>query len=202
MKESTLDITRAIGEYLLERRAFLGKAGAGSLGAVLAALGAPAAAGALASVPPPSSYSTLLGLCTPGSGTVSYSPGLTNILQAIHAEGTVTFSPCAVAQNKVLTRYDYSTDRIASCSAQTDFSGTGVLVYTSGQSSNFTFDSWTTTRLLGQMVGVGSGLITNGPFNGARVWDFSMRTSRDPSACASASGVTSSTGTDTLIIAQ
>jgi len=35
----------------------------------------------------------------------------------------------------------------------------------------------------------------------ARVWQFVIRVVNDPSLCASASGVTSATGTDTLIIA-
>jgi len=202
VKEPKLDITRSIGEYLVERRTFLGKAGAASLGAVLTALGAPEAAGAFGSVPPPTSYSTLLGLCTPGSGTATNTPGITNTLQAIHTVGTVTYSQCAVAQNKVVTDFTYSSNFIASCSSITDMSGTGVIHYSNGQMSNYTIDSWKATRLLGQVVGVASGLITSGPLNGARIWTFDTRTVTDPSICASANGVTSSTGTTTLIIAQ
>ncbi len=153
-------------------------------------------------MPPPASFSTLLGLCTPGSGTTTYTPGITNTLQAIHLNGAVTFSPCAVAQNKVVTGLTYSLDTISSCSDKTDASGTDTIVYTSGQNSKWTLDSWTATRMLGQYVGVDSGLITNGPFNGARVWAFGMRAINDPSTCASPSGVTSSTGTTTVIIAQ
>ncbi len=202
MKEPKFDVKRSIAEYFADRRTFLGKAGTVSLGAVLAALGAPHAARAFASVPPPANFSTLLGLCTPGSGTSTYTPGITNTLQAIHVNGNVTFSPCTVAQNKVVTGLTYSLATISSCSEKTDASGTGTIVYRNGQDSSWTLDSWTATRLLGQYVGVDSGLITNGPFNGARVWVFGMRAINDPSTCASPSGVTSSTGTTTLIIAQ
>ena len=201
-QEATLEVTRSIAEFLADRRAFLGKAGALSLGAVLAAIGAPEAAGAFGSVPPPSSYSTLLGLCTPGAATTSYTPGITNTLQAMRVDGTITFSPCTIAQNKVVTGAINTMDVIQSCSSVTDRSGTGAIIYTAGQNSNWTLDSWTGTRLLGQKVGVSSGLITNGPFNGARVWQFGTRVTTDPSTCASPSGVTSSTGTTTLIIAQ
>ena len=207
MKEPTLDVTRSLraffADWRVPRRAFLGKAGAVSLGAALAALGAPRAAGAFPSVPPPTGYTTLLGVCTPGIATVSYTPGVTNTLQLIHAEGTIPFlPPCPVAQNKVVTAFTYRHDVIASCSGITDLSGGGTIFYTAGQSSLYTLDSWTVTRLLGQAVSVVSGLISNGPFNGARVWQFSIRAVNNPGLCASASGVTQATATDTLIIAD
>jgi hypothetical protein len=203
VKESTLDVTQSIGEYLLERRSFLGKAGAASLGAVLAGLGMPAVAGAFGSVPPPTGYSTLLGVCTSGAGTTSYTPGITNTLQAINFAVATTFSPpVAIAQNKQVAGFTLSGVETLSCSSVTDLSGTGVIRYTNGQSSTYTLDSWTATRVLGQCVGVASGLISNGPFNGARVWGFVGRTVNDPQTCASANGVTSAAGVDTLIIAQ
>jgi hypothetical protein len=207
MKEPMLDVTRSIraffADWRVPRRAFLGKAGAVSLGTALAALGAPRAAGAFPSVPPPTGYSTLLGVCTPGIATVSYTPGITNTLQLIHLDGIVTFSPaCPVAQHKAVTAFTYSYDVITSCSGTTDVSGTGEIHYTAGQTSDYTLDSWTATRLLGQGVAVFSGLITHGPFNGARVWQFVIRAVNDPSLCASANGVTHATGTDTLILAD
>src|SRR6266545_3497967 len=180
-----MTLTRSLSEYLVERRTFLGKAGAASLGAVLSALGAPEAAGAFASMPPPTSYSTLLGICTGGAATNTYTPGLKNTLQNIHAVHATTFSPCAVAQNKRVSGTAVSLDQIMSCSAVTDLSGTGVINYTNGQSSNFTVDSWTAYRALGQVTGASSGIISNGPFNGARVWGFVVRAVSDPSACAS-----------------
>ena len=204
MDEPTLDggRSRVLGGDVVGRRAALGKAGALSLGAAFAVFGAPDAAGAVGAVPPPSNYTTLLGLCTPGSVTVTYTPGITHTLQAIHSVATVTFSPCAVAQNKVVTAYNYSHDDIQSCSRVTDVSGPGVIVYANGQSSTWTVDSWTATRLFGQLVGVVSGIISNGPFNGARVWDVHNRTTRDPSACSKPGGLTGATGESTLIIAE
>src|SRR5262249_17707444 len=133
----------------------------------------------------------------------TYTPGITNTLQAVRTVVTATFSsPCAVAQNKVVTAFTNTIDQIASCTGVTDLSGGGTIFYTSGQSSDWTIDSWTITRLLGQAVGVVSGLITHGPFNGARVWNFVIRAVNSPSLCAIAGGVTSSTGTNTLIIAE
>jgi hypothetical protein len=202
MKRPKLDVTRSMSELLADRRTFLGKAGTLSLSAVFAALGAAEAAAAFGPVPPPSSYTTLLGLCTPGSGTTTYTPGVTNILQPIHIDATVIYPPCAVAQNKTVMQVRSSIDLIASCSGQTDQSGTSTIAYGSGQNSSVTTDSWSSTRLLGQAVAVSSGLITNGPFNGARAWHLTMRNVRNPGACASAGGVTSSTGTNTLILAQ
>ncbi len=207
MKKPKFNVTRSIAEYFADRRTFLGKAGTVSLGAVLAALGAPDAARAYAAVPfadvpPPTNFSTLLGLCTPGTGITTYTPGVTNTLQAIHAGDAVTFSPCAVAQNKTITAMNDGFDSIESCSGRSDFGGGGEIVYTAGQNSSWTLDSFTGSRLLGQQVGVVSGLITNGPFNGARLWKFCIRTVNDPSTCASASGLTSRTGQNTLIIAQ
>src|SRR6266545_5754303 len=149
MKEPRLDVARSIAEYFADRRTFLGKAGAVSLGAVLTALGLPESAAAFASVPPPSSYTTLLGLCTPGSGTSSYTPGITNTLQSVHVNNNVTFSPCSVGQNKVVQSLSVSLDTISSCSSKTDAAGTGVISYTNSQMSNWTLDSWTATRLLG-----------------------------------------------------
>jgi len=202
MKEPKFDVTRSIAEYFADRRTFLGKAGAVSLGAVLTALGMPESAAAFPSVSPPSSYSTLLGLCTPGTATTTYTPGLTNTLQPIHLSSNITFAPCAVAQNKVVTGYHYAYDMIASCSAITDFTGWGTIFYSSGQNSVWTIESWTITWLLGQSIGVVSGLVTNGPFNGARVWSFFIRAVTDPALCATAGGLTGSTGTNTLIIAE
>jgi hypothetical protein len=201
MNEPKLDVTRVLSD-LVGRRDVLGKAGAVSLGAVLAALSLPDTAAAFASVPPPSSFSTLLGLCTPGSGTTSYTPGITNTLQAVHVTDSITFLACAVAQNKIVTGLTESLDTLSSCSQKTDASGTGTISYRNGQMSTWTLDSWTATRLLGQYIGVNSGLIANGPFNGARVWVFNIRAISDPSTCASFSGITGSTGTTTLIIAQ
>jgi hypothetical protein len=206
MKEPVLDIARSIGD-VLERRAFLGKAGALSLGAVLAAVGAPDAARAAAASDacpglPPTTFSTLLGICTGGTGTTTYTPGITNTLQAIHNNDSVTFSPCTLAQNKVVTSMTDSFDFIGSCAGNTDIHGGGTILYSNGQTSTWTLDSCNGTRVIGQFVGVVSGLITNGPFNGARVWKFASRPVNDPSVCARASGVTSSTGTNTLIIAQ
>lgn len=202
MKVPTLGLARSIGD-LLDRRAFLGSAGAASLGAALATLGAPESARAFGPVPPPANFTTLLGVCTGGTGTGTHTPGVTNTLRPIHIDATVTFSTaCAVAQNKTVTGLTYSLDTISSCSQKTDASGTGTIVYRTGQSSSWTLDSWTATRLLGQIVAVDSGLITNGPFNGARLWHFFIRTVNEPSLCASAGGVISATGTDTLIIAE
>ena len=201
MNEPTLDVARILNE-LVGRRAALGKAGAVSLGAVLAALGLPESAAAFASVPPPSSYTTLLGLCTPGSGTSSYTPGITNTLQSVHVNNNVTFSPCSVGQNKVVQSLSVSLDTISSCSSKTDAAGTGVISYTNSQMSNWTLDSWTATRLLGQLLAVDSGLITNGPFNSARVWVFNTRAVSDPSVCATSSGILTATGQSTLIVAQ
>jgi hypothetical protein len=202
MKKHTLDVPRSIAESLADRRAFLGKASALTLGAVLAALSAPEAAGAFASVPPPTSYTTLLGLCSGGSITNTYTPGITNTLQPIHIDATTTYPPCSVAQNKVVIGNIESLNTIMSCSSVTDRSGGGTISYSNGQMSTWTMDSWTATPALGQKVGVSSGLISNGPFNGARVWFFGSRLTRDPSQCASANGVTTATGTSTLIIAQ
>jgi len=207
MKEPMLDVTQAIRAFFADwrsgRRAFLGKAGAVSLGAALAALGAPRAAGAFPPVPPPVGYSTLLGLCMGGIDTVTYTPGITNTSQMIHLDGTVTFSPpCAVAQNKMVTGYIYSYDQFASCSSVEDMSGTCVIHYTAGQSSEWTMDSWFATRRIAQYVGIVSGLITNGPFNNARVWQFIIRSVDDPSLCATKSGATQAHGLDTLVIAE
>ena len=201
MNQRTLHVPEFVNE-LIGRRAVLGKAGAAGVGTILAALGLPESAGAFASVPPPASYSTLLGLCSPGSGTSNYSPGITNTLQSVHVNNTVTFSPCTVAQNKVVATLSISVDTISSCSSKTDASGGGVISYTNGQMSTWTLDSWTATRLLGQLLAVDSGLITNGPFNGARVWVFNTRAVNDPSVCASANGILTATGQTTLIIAQ
>src|SRR6266545_6591774 len=202
MKEPRLDVARSIAEYFADRRTFLGKAGAVSLGAVLTALGMPESAAAFPSVSPPSSYSTLLGLCTPGTATSTFTPGLTNTLQAIHVDASITFSPCAVAQNKTITGMRDSFDSIQSCAAQTDSSGGGAIYYTNGQTSTWTMDSWGGSRLGGQYSGACSGLITNGPFNGARLWKFIMRTARDPADCSRGGGLTSATGTNTLILAM
>jgi len=196
-----LDATRLIND-LVRRRPLLGKAGAASLGALLATFGANESAGAFAAVPPPTSYSTLLGVCTQGSGTTTFTPGITNTLQAIHVDASVTFPSCAVAQNKVITRYTSSLDTISSCSNKTDASGTGAIFYSDGQTSTWILDSWSTTRLLGQSLIVNSGLITKGVFNGARFWHFVILTHNNPAACATGGGITNSTDTTTLIIAN
>ena len=200
MSQLTLRVPGFVND-LIGRRAVLGRAGAVSVGTILAALGLPESAGALASVPPPASYTTLLGLCTPGSGTSHYTPGITNTLRSVHVDNNVTVTPCAVAQNKVVVAASISNDTISSCSSKTDASATGVINYSNGQASTWTLDSWTATRLLGQLLAVDSGLITNGPFNGARVWLFNTRAVNDPSICASSDGILTATGQSTLIIA-
>src|SRR5262249_51416026 len=156
-----------------------------------ATLGAARSADAFPSVPPPLSFTTLLGLCTNGTALCTYTPGISNTLQAIVTGTTVTFSPaCPVAQNKSVTGYTYTLNEIVSCSGVTDLTGTGTILYTSGQNSNWTIDSWTVTRFLGQGVGLLSGIVSNGPFNGARVWHFGLRAVANGSLCASANGVT------------
>ncbi len=206
MKEPKLDVARSIAEYFADRRTFLGKAGAASLGAVLAAIGAPVAAGAAPTSDacpglPPTTFGTLIGVCTAGSGTTAYTPGMTNTLQAIQVADSIKFSACLVSQNKTITGMTDTFALIGSCAAHTDIHGGGLIIYSAGQNSSWTLDSCNGTRVLGQLVGVVSGLITNGPFNGARVWKFATRDTNNPAVCASASGVTSQTGTNTLIIA-
>jgi len=173
------------------------------MGAVLAALGAPRSAGAFPSVPPPSGYTTLLGFCEGGIDKVTYTPGITNTDQTIQLAGSVTFSsPCAVTQNKAVTGYTYNYTQVASCSSVDDMSGTCVINYTSGQSSTWAMDSWFATRRIGQYVGIVSGIISNGPFNGARVWQFVIRNVDNPSLCATAGGATQAHGQDSLVIAD
>lgn len=204
MKVPSIDVARFLGDFL-GRRALFGRAGTVSLGAALAALGAPQPAAAASDACPglpPTSYNALLGLCSPGTGTSVYTPAIKNTLQTIQNNDTVTFSPCAVAGNLVVTGLRDSFVMIASCSGVTDLSGGGEILYSNGQRSRWTLDSCNGARLLGQQVGVVSGVITNGPFNGARLWKFSTRAVNNPSICASSGGLTSSTGTNTLIIAE
>jgi len=207
MKTPASDIEPSIRAVFADRRwarrAFLGKVGGVSVGTALATLGSARTAGAFPSVPPPASFTTLLGLCTSGTALATFTPGITNTLQAIRTDTTVMFSPAApVAQNKAVSAVTLTIDQIVSCSGVTDLSGVSVIHYTSGQTSNWTIDSWTISRLLGQAALAVSGLITNGPFNSARVWQFGVRAVPDGSLCASATGVTSSSGTDIFIIAQ
>ena len=202
MKEPTFDVATSIGDFLANRRAFLGKAGALSVGALVAAIGGPTIAGASSSSPPPATFTTLLGLCAQGSVSETYTPGVTNTLQSIQTSGSVTFSPCAVAQNKVVTGVQFTYSGIGSCSQVTDAGGSGVIIYSGGPSSNYTLDSWQISRLFGQAVGVMSGVITNGPFNGARMWGFGTRVHSNPSTCATSGGITQQNGTTTLLIAQ
>ena len=202
MSQHTVAITRFLSDFV-GRRALLKRVTAASMGGVLAALGAPRVTAAFPAVSPPSDYTTLLGLCEGGVDIVTYTPGITNTDRVIQLAGTVTFSPpAAVVQKKFVTGYTYNYTQFASCKSVDDMKGTCVIRYTSGQSSTWAIDSWFATRRIGQYVGIVSGIISNGPFNNARVWQFIIRSVDDPSLCLTASGATQAHGLDTLVIAE
>ena len=202
MSQHAVAIARYLSDFV-GRRAVLRRVAAASMGGALAALGAPRVTSAFPAISPPSDYTSLLGLCEGGVDTVTYTPGITNTDQVIHLAGTVTYSPpVAVAQNKVVVGYTYTYTQFASCKSVDDMSGTCIIRYTSGQTSTWSIDSWFATRRVAQYVGIVSGVITNGPFNNARVWQFIIRSVDDPSLCSTAGGATQAHGLDTLVIAE
>lgn len=140
--------------------------------------------------------------CLLGSGTTTYSPGLTNTTRTTTVHVHEVFSGCVSLSHPTATSgtVDATLTRDASCTA---LLGGGNAVYTinwnDGTSTTFNATE-PTERVQGQVVVLGTGAVTSGLYAGSAVTHDKVLTG-DLTACDTPQGLTSLTATIALAFA-
>ncbi|MFJ1936728.1 hypothetical protein ACIOGZ_29220 [Kitasatospora sp. NPDC088160] len=148
---------------------------------------------ALAAAPPAAAVS--VGTCT-GSTTTTYTPGLTDTLQTITANGTDNADLCVILGHPWLTSFvgPFNGTQSLSCtSILTSGSGTETLEWNTGQDSQW---SWTNDfqNVDGAEVGTATGPITSGPLTGTTLTQVIVLAPGSLAACSTTTGVTQVSG--------
>lgn len=145
-----------------------------------------------------------------GSAATQFSPGLTLVPRATNVTFSETFGSCTSTTQPAIssaTVPNVSIVQDRSCATAVDVPAdpiTQTITWNTGQTTTFQY-----TRVVTNVGGVsqitGTGMVTDGLFQGASVVKIVVLANLDPLqtlACLSPNGLTSVTGTDSLTFTQ
>jgi hypothetical protein len=140
--------------------------------------------------------------CPAGTTTASYDPGIRLMTRTLHVRGEDIYGgPCISSDPTIAFGIDQFDATLPLSCEQPFFSGPGttVIKWNNGRQSTLSVDGVVTTNG-GQIIDTFTGTVTAGEFTGASA--VAVLTDVQPNIleCASSHGVTSESGTTTLII--
>jgi hypothetical protein len=140
--------------------------------------------------------------CPAGTTTASYDPGIRLMTRTVRVRGEDIYGgPCISSDPTIAFGIDQFDATLPLSCEQPFFSGLGttVIKWNNGRQSTLSVNGVVTTNG-GQIIDTFTGTVTAGEFTGASVVAVLTDVQPDILECASSHGVTSESGTTTLII--
>jgi hypothetical protein len=154
-------------------------------------------------LPAASAHASILQTLTcQGTEFTTFSPALTKTAAATYISSADTFGPCVSTDTTISggVAYTESSDPSASCAALlSSGSGETTFFWSNGKSSTFSYTR-TTIDLNGEIISTQTGTITSGEFAGNLATEVLVLPTLDLTACESATGISTASGTATIEI--
>lgn len=154
-------------------------------------------------LPAASAHASILQTLTcQGTEFTTFSPALTRTATATFISSADTFGPCVSTDTSISGGLSYTetSDPTASCGTLlSGGSGQTTFLWSNGNSSTFSY-SRTTIDLNGEIISTLTGTITSGEFAGNLATEVLVLPTLDLTACESAAGISTASGTATIEI--